>query len=82
MIIGHVPVVHGRDVRDAVNPERLRMAEVDPAFGRQPRVSDGHRTGPGRNAVSRLELSGGAHLLHQVEPSTHAKDLQPATTSA
>ena len=53
VIVRHVAVVDGRQVGNAVHPERLRVAQVDPALGGQPRVPDGERAGPGRDRRKR-----------------------------
>ena len=78
VVVGHVAVVNGRQVGHAVGPERLRVAQVDPALGRHPRVADRQRAAPGRDAVGRFELGGRADLLDQVEPLSQAEDFQAA----
>ena len=82
VVVGHVAVVDRRQVGDAVGPERLRVAQVDPALGRHPGVADGQRAAPGRDGVGRLELRRRADLLDQVEPASQAEDFQPAPAGA
>ena len=55
VVVGDVAVVDRGEVGDAVGPERLRVAQVDPALGRHPGVADRQRPAPGRDAVGRLE---------------------------
>ena len=82
MVIGHVAVVNRRQVGHAVHPEGLRVAEVDPALGRHPRVADGQRAAPGRDAIGRLELRRRSDLLDQVEPPSQAENFQAPAAGA
>src|SRR5262249_15245539 len=64
---GNVAIMRRSHIQRAVGPERLRVTEVDAAFGRQTRVGNSVRAAGTRDTEALLEVFWRANLFHNVE---------------
>src|SRR5206468_3685002 len=74
-IVGDVSVVDCGEVGMTVCPEGLRVADVDPALGRQTSVADRVRALEAADPKAAVEVGGGADPLHQIEAPSNAEHL-------
>src|SRR6266478_8671004 len=68
-------VVHNREVRRPLRPERLGVRQVDPALRREPGVSEPVSADEPGDVEGRLEVLRPPDLLHDLESPAHADDL-------